>query len=235
MQTTVFSRVSQLVRANINDLLDRAEDPELMLDQLVRDYTNVIGDARNEVASVIGNLRLTEEDQRDAAKVSAEWGEKAKAASRKADETSDSAEQDRLNGLAEIALRKQLSFEQEATSLQAKVDADTTVVTSLKDGLTKMEVKLDTLKGKRAELISRSKMVRAQSTVQKAVQSVSATDPTSELNRFEDRIRTDEARVKGFEELQSESVEEQFASLDRDAADVEVQSRLAALKSKETV
>jgi phage shock protein A len=233
MGNTIFSRVSQLVRANINELIDQAEDPEVMLDQLVRDYTEGIGEARGEVATVIGNLRLTEADQREAADAAVEWGEKAKIASRKADDAETSDEASRLNGLAEVALRKQLSFEQEAERLQAKVTADTSVVDSLKDGLQKMELKLETLKTKRSELVSRAKMAQAQSKVQSAVQSVNATDPTSELNRFEERIRNQEAQVRGFEELQSDSIDEQFADLDRDAADAEVQQRLAALKAKQ--
>ena len=63
-----------LVRANLNDLLDRAEDPEKMLDQLVRDYRNAINEARTEVAATVGNLRMTEEDLSEARGLSMQWG-----------------------------------------------------------------------------------------------------------------------------------------------------------------
>ena len=60
---SILGRVAQLTRANVNALLDRAEDPEKMLDQLVRDYTASIAEARDAVAQTSGNLRLAEKDR----------------------------------------------------------------------------------------------------------------------------------------------------------------------------
>ena len=57
---SIFGRISQLVRANVNALIDQAEDPEKMLDQLVRDYSNSIADAESAIAQTIGNLRMQE-------------------------------------------------------------------------------------------------------------------------------------------------------------------------------
>ena len=71
----------QLVRANVNALLDQAEDPEKMLDQLVRDFTNNIAEAEEAVAQTIGNLRLMEDDAREARRGRRRLGDKAKAAS----------------------------------------------------------------------------------------------------------------------------------------------------------
>ena len=85
-QTTILGRIGQLVRANVNAMLDGAEDPEKMLDQLVRDFTNNIAEAEEAVAQTVGNLRLTEDDQREAQAAAADWGDKARAAARKADE-----------------------------------------------------------------------------------------------------------------------------------------------------
>ena len=59
---TILGRVSQLAKANINALLDRAEDPEKMLDQLVRDYTNSIAEAEEAVAQTIAHVRMAEGD-----------------------------------------------------------------------------------------------------------------------------------------------------------------------------
>lgn len=234
-QQTILGRVSQMVRANVNDLLDRAEDPEKMLDQLVRDYTNAISDAKSEVATTVGNLRLTEQDLRETRESAEAWGRKAAAASRKADEAETSDTADQFNSLATTALTKQIGLEKQATALQAKVDADTITVNGLKEGLTKMEVKLGELKDKRQELISRAKMAQAQVNVQQAVASVNAADPTSELARFEERIRRQEAQAKGLAEVQSNSLDDQFASLEDDEVAVEAEARLAALKGKTPV
>jgi len=65
-QTSILGRVGQLLRANVNALLDGAEDPEKMLDQLIRDFTNNMAEAEEAVAQTIGNLRLQEDDAREA-------------------------------------------------------------------------------------------------------------------------------------------------------------------------
>ena len=71
----IFDRISQLVKANINDLLDKAEDPQKMLAQLILDYTNNIREAEGSVAQLIGTLRLLEKDYAEDAKTVKEWGE----------------------------------------------------------------------------------------------------------------------------------------------------------------
>lgn len=83
---TILGRVAQLAKANVNALLDQAEDPQSMLDQLIRDYTSNITEAEQAVAGTIGNLRLLEQDHQEDVDAAREWGEKARAASRKADE-----------------------------------------------------------------------------------------------------------------------------------------------------
>ena len=62
---SIIGRISQLAKANINALLDRAEDPAKMLDQLIRDYTNSIAEAETAVAQTVGNLRLAEKDHEE--------------------------------------------------------------------------------------------------------------------------------------------------------------------------
>jgi len=233
-QTSILGRIGQLVRANINAILDSAEDPERMLDQLVRDFTDNIAEAEEAVAQTIGNLRLVEDDAREARSASAEWLDKAKAASRRADELrgqGNAAEADRFDELAKIALRRQLSFEGTATALETQVAAQTELADKLKDGLNKLRAKREDLVNKRDELVSRAKMAQAQTQVQASLQSVSVMDPTSEISRFEERIRRQEAQVRGREEVAASSLDEQFASLESDEDELEVETRLAELKS----
>ena len=95
MAQSILGRIGQLLRANVNAILDEAEDPEKMLDQLVRDYTTNITEAEAAVAQTIGNLRLLEDDQREARTAVDDWGTKALAASKKADTSGRPAEQSR--------------------------------------------------------------------------------------------------------------------------------------------
>jgi phage shock protein A len=228
-QTTILGRIGQLVRANINALLDSAEDPEKMLDQLVRDFTNNIAEAEEAVAQTVGNLRLLEDDQREATQAAAEWGDKAAAAARKAKE-STGAEAERFDELAKIAIRRQLSYEAQVKTFETQVAQQTELTEKLKDGLNKLRAKREELVQKRDELVSRAKMAAAQRQVQEAVRTVSVMDPSSELNRFEERIRREEAMARGMEEVSASSLEDEFAALKDDEDEAEVEARLATLK-----
>ena len=86
VKQSIFGRIAQLAKANINTLLDNAEDPQKMLDQMVRDYTNNIAEAESAVAQTIGNLRLAEQDYREDLAAAEDWGNKALAASSRADQ-----------------------------------------------------------------------------------------------------------------------------------------------------
>jgi phage shock protein A len=235
MAQSILGRIGQLVRANVNAMLDSAEDPEKMLDQLVRDFTSNIAEAEQAVAQTVGNLRLLEDDNREAQQAHTEWGSKAAAASRKAEElrtAGNTAEADRFDELAKIALRRQLAFEGQLTTFKTQIEQQTALTDQLKDGLNKLRVKREELVQKRDELVSRAKMAQAQMQVQTAVKNVSVMDPTSDLNRFEERIRRQEAMARGMAEVSASSLEEQFAGLDESEDELEVEARLAALKQQ---
>ena len=101
-------------------------------------------------------------------------------------------------------------------------------------GLNQMKEKRTELASKRDELIARSKSAQAQNQVNEAVKAVNIMDPSSEIGRFEDKIRREEARVRGAAELASSSLDAQFESLEDLGEQTEVEARLAALKSKQT-
>ncbi|MCU1528766.1 MAG: hypothetical protein JWP75_2529 [Frondihabitans sp.] len=230
---SIFGRIAQLTKANINNLIDQAEDPQLMLDQLVRDYTNNIADAKTAVAETIGNLRLLEQDHKEDVEAAADWGNKALAASKKGDElraAGNPGEADKFDDLAKVAIGRQLSSEKEAKDAEPTIAQQTDVVEKLKKGLSGMEQKLQDLNNKRNELVARSKMAAAQSKVNDAISSVNVMDPTSDLGRFESKIRREEAKVMGQQELQASSLDAQFESLDELDSKTEVEARLAQLK-----
>ena len=234
VKQSIFGRIAQLAKANINALLDQAEDPALMLDQMVRDYTNSIAEAESAIAQTIGNLRLLEQDHAEDIANASDWGNKALAASRKADElrgAGNTADADKFDNLAKVALGRQLAAEKEATTAAPTIASQTAIVDQLKSGLTAMRGKLTQLTSKRDQLIARSKTVDAQRQVQDAVKSIDILDPTSEISRFEDKIRREEALVLGQQELAASSLDAQFEELDAADDAVELDARLAALKA----
>jgi phage shock protein A len=234
MANSILGRVGTLMKANVNAMLDKAEDPEKMLDQMIRDFTDNIEEAETAVAQTVGNLRLLEDDLKEATGASAEWTNKALAASQKADQLragGQAAEADKFDELAKVALKRKMSFDEQIKTYQGQVEQQTILTSKLKDGLNKMREKREELVSKRDELVARAKMASASVKVQEAVKSISVQDPTSDLGRFEERIRRQEALARGMEEVATSSLEEQFDSLDDDMDDLEVDAQLAALKA----
>ena len=233
---SIFGRISQLVRANVNNLIDQAEDPQLMLDQLVRDYSASIREAEDAIAQTIGNLRMMEQDHKEDVDTAADWGRKALAASQKADQlrtAGNPTDADKFDNLAKVALGKQMQSEQEARAAEPTIASQNEVVAKLKEGLEGMRGKLDQLTAKRNELVARQKSAAAQSQVHDAMRSINVLDPTSELGRFEEKVRREEAKVVGQQELDASSLDKQFESLEDLGRQTEIEARLAALKGGE--
>jgi len=232
---SILGRVNNLLRANINAAIDKAEDPQKMIDQIIRDFTGQIAEAETSVAQTIGQLRLAQEDLLTAQGDQADWGAKASAASKKADQlraAGNTADADKFDALAKLALTRQITAETRAKDLETSIASQSTEVDQLKAGLDQMHIKLEDLKDKRNDLVARGQMAHAQVGVQKALKAVQTGDPTSAMGHFEDKIRQEEAQAQGMAELASSSVESQFASLADDETATEVDARLAALKAK---
>src|SRR5919106_2552790 len=76
----IMDRLSRLIRANVNDLIDNAEDPEKMIDQILRDMQDSISMARAQVAAMIAQEKELELDAAETKKLAEEWGRKAQRA-----------------------------------------------------------------------------------------------------------------------------------------------------------
>lgn len=232
---SVFGRISQLLKANINALIDKAEDPGKMIDQLIRDYTGEIAEAEQAIAQTIGNLRLAEKDYEEDVNNARQWGQKALAASNKAEQcraAGDEAGATKWDNLAKVAIGKQISAEQEAKDAEPLIASQRETVEKLKSGLQQMKDRLADLKTRRDQLVARQKTAEAQARVHDAIKSINVLDPTSEFSRFEEKVRRAEAQVQGQMELAADSFDAQFAELETDASQLEVEARLAALKQQ---
>ncbi|MDQ0144748.1 PspA/IM30 family protein [Pseudarthrobacter niigatensis] len=233
MKQSIFARVAQLAKANLNALLDSAEDPQKMLDQMVRDYSENIREAEAAVATTIGNLRMAEDDHRREVEDANSWGNKAIAASKKADEfrAAGNPDADKFDALARLALQRQMAAEATGKALEPSLATQNEVVDKLKGGLDQMRGKLGELTAKRNQLVNRARVAATQSQVNDALKALDAGDPTSAIGRYEENIRRKEATVRGQQELAASSLDAQFASLEDLGEQTEVEARLAALKS----
>jgi len=231
---SILGRIAQLTKANVNALIDKAEDPQKMLDQLVRDYTNNIADAEQAIAQTIGNLRMAEQDYNADVAAVQDWGSKASSASQMADRyraSGDLANANKFDQLAKVALTKQIDAENEVKQEQPSIDMQRQTVDKLKSGLAMMKDKLGELKNKRDSLVARQKTAQAQTQVSSAISSINVLDPTSELSRFEDTVKRQEAQAIGQQEVAEVGFDNQWDQLTQASDDIEVEARLAALKS----
>ncbi|MEU5879683.1 PspA/IM30 family protein [Spirillospora sp. NPDC047279] len=235
---SIFGRMTQLLRANVNAALDQAEDPEKMLDQLIRDYTDNIAEAESSIAQTIGNLRLQEADYAKDVEAAQEWGGKALAASQEADRlrtAGNAADAEKFDNLAKVALERQIQAENAGRAAAPMIASQREVVDKLKTGLDQMKGRLTEIRGKRDELVARAKSAQAQAQVQESVKNINVLDPTSDLGRYEDKIRRMEAQVAGQQELAASSLDAQFENLANVETKTEVEARLAAMKAGRTM
>jgi phage shock protein A len=217
----ILDRMSRLVRANVNDLLDKAEDPEKMIDQIIRDMQTNITDARRQVAAMIAQEKELEADVKENSELSAEWGTKAQRAV--------SAGKD---DLAREALRRKRDSDENLAVYQQQLSVQESTVAKLKQQLAALESKYQQTLSQRDALVARQRRAEATKKVvsqaSTAVSSLnSGLDAGSELNRMEAKIRSTESEAAAYQEIESESMDAQFRELDYD---VEIEKELEALK-----
>ena len=212
----ITDRLSRIVRANINDLLDRAENPEVMIDQIIRDMESGIEEARGQVATMIAQEKLLSGDLGEAEKLATAWGEKA--------ERAVTAGKD---DLAREALRRKRDSDRNAELYAEQLEVQQHAVARLKQQLSQLESKYQQTLSQRDSLLARQRRARAQREVTEQISSFSPFDPTADLERMERKIRQNEAEAQAMLEMEDTSFDTQFEELEMDD---EIEAELAALK-----
>ncbi len=221
----IIGRVTQLARADISGVLDCAEDPELTVDQLLRDYTRNISRAERAIARLVGNLQMVEDDQTQDATAAEQWNREAEATSQKADElraAGDAAPADTFDNLARAALERQLIAENDVQTGQHTLDAQRESAEKLISGLSQMRVRLSELQRKRHQLVAGSGRAYGPPQLTEAAMSTDVLDSAAELTRFEEKVRREEARVRSCDALAKSALDAQFTSLgDQNRAEID--------------
>ena len=216
----LLERVSTLIRANINDLVDKAEDPEKVIKQIILDMQNQLLQVKTQVAIAIADQHLLEKKQKENEEKYSEWQRKAElAVSKKEDE------------LARGALERSLSYKQMAESFTQQVADQKTQVDNLKSALNKLEQKL-------AEAQSRSDLLVAQQRRAKVIGKASdahlkMTDPlsTAGFDRMKNKVmRTDAVSQAKAEMAGTDTLEDKFAKLEKED---EIERLLQEMKNRQ--
>lgn len=218
----MFGRLGTLIRSNINELINRAEDPEKMLNQVLVDMKGQLVEAKKQVAVAIADeKRIKKQYEQELAKAQ-DWERKAMLAVRAGDDN-----------LARAALARKAEHDELANTLKIQWEAQKQSVEQLKEALRGLDQKIEEAKRKRNILVSRQKRAQAQATINKTLAQLNSSDShDSTFARMDERVTQLEAEAEASMELGTapeHTLESQFKALEAGST---VDSELEALKQK---
>jgi len=218
----IFSRLAQLIKSNINDLISKSEDPEKMLNQVVLDMNNQLVEAKKQVAaSIADEKRLAKQAEQELAN-SAEWERRAMMALRAGNED-----------LAKEALNRKKEHDTLAQTFKDQWQKQKDAVEKLKQALRMLNDKIEEAKRKKNVLIARKKRAEAQKAIQDTMSGLKDQSAFETFDRMAQKIDQLEAEAEAGEELAEEYTGDvlasQFAKLEKTAG---AEDELAALKRK---
>ena len=217
----IFNRLKTVVTSNINDMIDKAEDPEKMLKQLMIDMEKDLIEVRKEVARSIQAEKRLHQQYKQNEKQALGWKEKATLALKSGRED-----------LAREALTRRNTYNQTAEGFQSQWESQNKSVEALKGQLSQLENKINEARVKKDLLIARSRQAKAQEQIHKTMGKIGTSRSMSAFARLEDKVSENEAMAAAYGDLGAlggNSLDSEFAQL---SAGSGVDDDLAALKAE---
>lgn len=220
----IFDRFRTVISSNINDLINKAENPEKMLNQVLIDMNEQMIESKKAVAMAIADEKKLEREVGENKAQVAEWERKAVIAVKAG-----------RDDLAKEALLRKQEYEGYTTQLQTQWQAQKESVEKLKDSLRQLQAKIDEASRKKNILIARAKRAEAQDKINKTMSSLSGNKSAFDtFERMSKKVDEIEARAEAHKELEEATsgttLEKQFAELESGGAGADM--LLAELKAK---
>ena len=212
---SIFNRISDILKANINDLLDRAEDPEKMVKQLIADMEEQVRDATEALGQAMASEKQAYAQLEKAKQNSREWEDKAKLAINAGNEE-----------LARKALTSKVEVDKNIQAFQASYDQIAAQTSELHSRVEVLRQKLEEARQRQNMLIARAKMADATENVATAMTETDPNSALAKLEKMERKVEDKEARAEAFAEMSGETVfaKDEFAELETNqAVDAELQ------------
>ena len=214
----LLERVSTLIRANLNDLIDQAENPEKLIKQVILDMQNQLLQVKTQVAIAMADEHVLEKKRKENADKEAEWMRKAGLAVDK-----------KQDDLARVALERALSCKQMADSFEQQVADQKIEVENLRSALHKLENKLAEAESKSDVLIAQHRRARALAKASDAQMSIGDRSKVATFDRMKTKVRHAEAISQAKSELVADNTEEKLAALEKED---QIEKLLAEIKAK---
>jgi phage shock protein A len=215
----LLERVSTLIRANLNDLIDKAEDPEKMIKQVILDMENQLLQVKTQVAIAIADQHLLEKRQKENEEKTAEWMKKAELAVGKKEDD-----------LARAALHRVESYRDLAGSFSQQVSDQKAQVENLKTALRQLEQKLTEAKAKSDLLIAQQRRARAVGKAHDARTAIGDQSKSAAFDRMKRKVAHNEAVSQAKSEIGAEDVEDRLTAMEKEER---IEHLLAEMKAKQ--
>lgn len=186
----IFQRLSDLLKSNINDLIDKAEDPEKMVKQIILDMQKELNKSTQALGKAVASERMAEKQYQNSQQISADWESKAKAALAAGN-----------TELAKKALAKKVKADEDTASYKEMYETISKQTADIKEQVETLKSKLDEAKSRQAMLIARSQMADTQKNLAKSVGGFDASSSTEKFNRMEEKIIRKEAEADAFADI----------------------------------
>jgi phage shock protein A len=217
----LLERVGTLVRANLNDLIDKAEEPEKMIKQVILDMQNQLMQVKTQVAIAIADEHLLEKKQKENHDKTAEWVRKAELAVDK-----------KQDDLARAALERSMSYKQMAESFDQQIADQKTQVENLKSALRQLEQKLTEADAKSDLLIAQHRRSRALGKANDARLAIGDGSKAAAFDRMQRKVMHSEAVSQAKSEMVRDNVDDRLAALEKED---HIDKLLAELKARRGV
>jgi phage shock protein A len=215
---SIFSRIRDLLSANVNAMLDKAEDPEKMADEYLRQLNNELYEAKTNVAAAMADaMKLNTKEAQYAAETE-QWAGKAEAALRAGNEE-----------LAKAALARKVQAGKLAAQYKQQSDEQDAQVDQLQDALVQLETRIAEVKAKKELIVAKKNRAQTQEAIQRTARGLGNISAVDKLDQLEERVDDRLARADAMAKLESDSLESKFRDLERDQ---EVNSELEELTRK---
>jgi len=217
----LFSRIRDLMEANISDLVSKAEDPEKMLNLYVDRASEELRNFQVQVNQAVADQIALEKKIESAQKEAADWGDKARL-----------AVQQGRDDLARTALLRQKTAQEALADYQSQLAEQKGVVDELKSNYRLLEEKLAQARSERDQLVMRERRAKALKGAADAVQGLTQGRAYADIDRMRDKVDRMEASAGAARVMVESTVESQFDQLKRTSQDRGIEDELAKLKEE---
>jgi len=200
---SMLGRIGDLLSANINAMLDKAEDPEKMADEYLRQLRSQLFEAKTSVATAMADERKLQQRANKQLSEMRDWQTKAANALRNGDEE-----------LARAALQRKVQAEKLAEQYEQQYKLQADQVRQLQEGLIGLENRIAETQAKRDMIVAKKNRARTQQALQQTARGLTDVSALNKLDQLEERVDDQLNRAEAMTQLEQGTLENRFRQLE---------------------